>query len=338
MRRTNYVLLFVYFSLTFNFQLFGQADRQSETQEVYLTFRYKQAINKVITAHYKNGQFYLPVVTLLNLLQIDYEVDMAKLSVSGFYLNTDKTYSLHFLDSAHYAVVNQDRIALPFESFLVMQLDFYITPAKFEQIFGLKFSVNFNALNLKLKTEETMPVVAALKRKRNRKKVQNLSYGHEGYPLLYHRNRSWANGGYVDYALSANIASGSNTYTYAANMGIELLGGDVQGQVLGSYSNDFSALQFNNLRYRYVTNKSNKYLTQIRAGQISTEGLTQNAILGVGISNEPAVPKILFDNYVINGNTEPGSEIELYLNNTLAGFKIADGLGDYTFKVPLAYG
>src|SRR5699024_6277676 len=124
----------------------------------------------------------------------------------------------------------------------------------------------------------------------------------------------------------------------AANMGIELLGGDVQGQVLGSYSNDFSALQFNNLRYRYVTNKSNKYLTQIRAGQISTEGLTQNAILGVGISNEPAVPKILFDNYVINGNTEPGSEIELYLNNTLAGFKIADGLGDYTFKVPLAYG
>ncbi len=316
----------------------AQNPTRTKARQVYLTFRYKGAVNSVITAYYKDGQFYLPVITLFEQLGIDYQYNAASLSVSGFYLNVGTQYRLHFLSENHYAAFEGERYKLPFKSFLVKKLDFYLLPAKFEQIFGLNFAVNFNALNLELKTDKTMPAVAALKRKRQRERIQELSFGHEGYPLIYERDRSWLAGAFLDYTFSANITSGANVYTYGFNLGAEALGGDVQGQIFGSYSTGLSNFQVNNLRYHFVTDRKNDYLTQITAGQLLSDGLISNSVLGVSITNEPVVPRVLFDSYIVNGTTIPGSEVELYLNNALVGFQIADGLGNYRFKVPLTYG
>ncbi len=318
--------------------LSAQNVKSDDAQQVYLTFRYKGAVNRVITAYYKNGRFYLPVVSLFELLGIDHQAKPTDFSVEGFYLNIENKYSLYFRDTKHYTIFADERYELPFKTFLIKELDYYLVPAKFQQIFGLNFSVNFNALSLELKTDKAMPVVAALKRKRQRELIQDLSFGHENYPLLFGRDRSWLAGGYLDYTLSANITSAANVYTYGFNLGAEALGGDVEGQIFGSYSSDFSTFRVNNLRYHFVTDKGNPYITQFSAGQLLSEGLVNNTVLGVRVSNEPVIPRVLFDSYVVNGTTIPGTEVELYLNNALVGFQVADGLGNYRFKIPLTYG
>jgi hypothetical protein len=46
----------------------------------------------------------------------------------------------------------------------------------------------------------------------------------------------------------------------------------------------------------------------------------------------------MYDTYVVDGRTDPESEVELYVNDRLIGYMRADELGYYRFRVPVSYG
>ncbi|GEM_PF-480593 len=314
----------------------AQQNGNGNGTEVYLTFQYQGVVSNYVTAYYKDDQFYLPVSELFSLLEINHTVDQGKLTISGVYLG-ETQYQINFNNQI--AEAGDTELQLQADDFLIKEIDYFLKPEVFEQLFGLRFSTNFNALTLDLETSDKMPVVAAYEREQERKQLDREQplFDRSYYPLQYDRNYQTLNGAFLDYNLSTLYSDNSQMFTFSNSLGAEVLAGDVQGNIFGAFSDQQSQFTTQGLRWRYVQ-RDNNYFSNIIAGQTNSEGISSRAITGVKISNKPIEPRRLFDRYPIEGNVPAQSEVELYLNNRLIDFQEADESGNYRFLVPLTYG
>ncbi|PAU93300.1 hypothetical protein CK503_12825 [Aliifodinibius salipaludis] len=314
----------------------AQQNGNGNGTEVYLTFQYQGVVSNYVTAYYKDDQFYLPVSELFSLLEINHTVDQGNLTISGVYLG-ETQYQINFNNQI--AEAGDTELQLQADDFLIKEIDYFLRPETFEQLFGLTFSTNFNSLTLDLDTPDKMPVVAAYEREQERKQLDREEplFDRSYYPLQYDRNYQTLNGAFLDYNLSAIYSNNSQLFTFSNSLGAEVLAGDVQGNIFGAFSNEQSQFTTQGLRWRYVQ-RDNDYFSSIIAGQTNSEGISSRAITGVKISNKPIEPRRLFDRYPIEGNVPAQSEVELYLNNRLVDFQEADESGNYRFLVPLTYG
>ncbi|MEX0684727.1 MAG: hypothetical protein WD098_01880 [Balneolales bacterium] len=306
-------------------------------EEVYLSFRYRGVGDVMVIAIYENGEFYLPVTELFNLLLINHNVEMTgnQLLVKGFYLDENDQYEIDF-NNNFIRMRNVQREILVSEQ-LIGELDFYLLPQVFADIFDLDFSVNMNNLRLQLETNKTMPVVNSMERKAARGSMREYQVVIEDYPLIYGRNSQKIGGAFLDYSISGNVSNAANIYNYNFTGGAELLGGDIQGSILGTMSGDRHYYRTGNMRWRYIF-QDRPWITRFALGQLDSEGLVNRSYQGVHISNDPVEPRRLYDEYRIQGLTAPQSEIEIYLNNRLIEYSVADELGNYDFSIPLTYG
>jgi len=308
-------------------------------QEVFLDFRYRGLVNTAITSYYNadNQQFYLPAAELFSLLEIPHKVDNQVFTIRGTIGEPSGEFLINF--NHHTVTYRNETHTFTKQDFLVKELDFFVTPQVLNSVFDLTFSIDFNNLGLTLESEHPLPVDRALERKRKRERILNNRnrVSTTDHPLRYGRDRKIFNGGFLDYGLTSNINRGNNLYLYNFSLGTEILGGDLQGTALGSYTNSSSVFRTDDFRWRYVM-RNNPYVTQIKVGQNISNGLTSRSHTGVQITDDPVEPRILFDEYVIEGTTTPQSEVELYSNNVLIGFQESDDLGNYRFVVPLTYG
>lgn len=312
-----------------------------DAQEIFLSFSYRGTDRVVITALYYEEQVYLPVGELFEILMIPYHTDMENLSISGTYLSEEQTYELIFDDQNDpRGRVGDRHAAFGAEEFLVGELDFYLLPKYFEQLFNLKFSVDMNNLTLSLTTDNVLPVVQRLERERRRQQITEQQQRYEYFDLQYDRERHFLRAGFVDYNLNTVLSPlNTNQYNYNMEVGGELLGGDIQGSIFGGYNSTSGYRNFtDNLRWRYVPENRNA-VSSVSIGQVRTNGLLNSAnFKGIRISNEDIQPQVLFQDYVIDGSTVPESEVEVYLNNNLIAFEDADMTGYYRFQIPLTYG
>jgi hypothetical protein len=125
---------------------------------------------------------------------------------------------------------------------------------------------------------------------------------------------------------------------------MELLGGDLQGSFNGNLNNGNLLNSFSGLRWRYVlpggmTPERNVGLASITAGQVSTTSFANAAnLVGISLTNNPVIPRLDLDVFVIDGTTVPDSEVELLIGGQLVDFTRADEVGYYRFNAPVTYG
>lgn len=307
-----------------------------QRQEVYLSFNYENLVNRVVVAQYEEGQFFLPVSELLTALGIPHQVSVAPPVVNGSYLNSENRFQLDF--SRHTAsLASKGEFEYSASEMFIGELDYYVTPEVLEQVFDLSFSIDFNNLLLKLETPHTLPVVAEFNRARNRERQNRYSLQQEYYPLRYGRDRKWFSGGFLDYSLTANASDGEYLFSYNLNLGAEILGGDLQGSAFGSYSENVSNYVTDDLRWRYVIRDS-RVLSQFYIGQTTTDGIESRRFLGIRATNDPIEPRYIFEEFEIEGEAQPGSEVELYFDEALYDYQEIDQNGRYRFLAPLTYG
>lgn len=308
----------------------------SQASEVYLSFQYRGVVSVYVTTYYKEGQFYLPVSELFNILQINHNIDQTNLSVSGNYLG-EIEYLLDFKNQVVRA--GDTKILLQAEDFMIREIDYFVKPYILEELLGLTFTTDFNNLILDLETEDKMPVYAQYEREQERKKINpdQPLYDRSYYPLQYDRNYSAFDGTFIDYNFSGIYSGNSQLFTFSNAIGAEFLAGDVQGNLFGAFSGEQSSFTTSGLRWRYVQ-RDNNFFSSVIAGQTNSEGIASRSITGFKISNKPVEPRLLFDRYAIYGEIPPQSEVELYLNNRLVDYTEADQSGNYRFVVPLTYG
>ena len=310
--------------------------KDEKPEEVFLTFNYRNLLNKVFVTLYDDGTFYLPVSGILESLKIPHNVNLSPPVISGSYLNSENKFELNF--KTHTAQIDsKKRFSFNASSMRIREIDYYVSLDVLRQVFDLNFSVDFNNLVLKLETPHQLPIVAEFERQRKRSRQDRFELKKNYYPLKFGRNRKKLAGGFLDYSIGSTISSNNNLYSYNLKAGGELLGGDIQGSLFGNHSKNNNHITTQNLRWRYGW-KDNPYITQAIMGQTRSDGPENRSFTGIRLTNDPIESRFIYDEYEIEGTTTPGSEVELYFNETLYDYREIKQNGRYRFLVPLTYG
>lgn len=310
----------------------------AQQEEVLLAFHHSAVGNVYVNSLYntETNSIYLPVIELFSLLEINYQPDIKNFTIRGNFITPNSPYVINL--SAMQLLRDKTSYPLTPEDFRIGELDFYLTPKVFEEVFGLTFTVNIDRLVVGLETTQTLPVQERKSRELARQRMEGTEMYKMNFPMGYNRKRSIYSGTMIDYSINAEYSANAQTLGYMFTGGMEVLGGDFQGTVYGSNSsNGLYSLAANGLRWRYAI-RDNDYISGIMAGQTSTTGLQPMSIKGIALTNDPIEPRQMYETTVVDGSTEPESEVELYVNERLTEFKRADELGYYRFNVPISYG
>ena len=333
----NLLLLLLLFNNLLGAGWLQKEDAEVIEEEVYLSFRYKGVIDAIVVAYFDGERFYLPVTELFDYFAIYYELNPKSYSVSGYFIKEDVNYLLDF--SRRFAMVKEEVWSLSADDFKVKELDFYLAPEVFGEVFGLFLDVDISQLTIKLETLQKLPVIRRLDRRR-KKELQQMYASVDSdkvYDLLSGRQRSMADGIFVDYSISNSLAELNQSSRSTVALGGEVLYGDVQGTITTILSNTRNSMGISDVRWKFV-DQSQPYFTTATLGQQNTTGLLIDVFQGVHFTNEPLVTKRSYDTYVIDGTTDPEAEVELYENDRLSDVVKADDIGYYRFLVPLNYG
>ena len=328
-----YLILSLLLGLLFPVNSFAQVD-EDDSFEVYLAFRHRGVINSIVTSYYLDDVFYLPVNGLFSTL--DFEANVNGLVVQGNFGLDQIPYRI---DLENYTITfDGTSTEIKPEEVLIKELDYFLHPDIFKNIFGLNFTVDFNNLALDLETDIPIPRIERTVRTAKR---ENMQRGYrtttEFFPLEFDRKWSAFDGGFMDYSISAINSQSSTTFNMSNNIGLQLAGGDLQGSTIAAVNSEFSTFATNNLRWRYII-RDTPLITKVAVGDNTLDGALNSQYVGVRLTNEPIESRQFFDEYEVQGYVTPQSEVELYLNNSLIDFQKADDLGRYRFIAPLYYG
>lgn len=308
----------------------------SEPEEIFLNFRYRQIVNTVVTGIYYDKTVYLPLGELLFILKINHNIDVTAGTVTGFFITEDTRYLLDL--KAGKARMGREIHTIDTTRMIRNDAEFFVRPALFEKVFGLHFTVHLSNLSLHLVSEYTLPVLRRHQQRLQNRYAEPFKVMQPHAPLKYNRNRSWLNGGVIDYRLmTVQDTDGRQQYSYAFNGGIEVAGGDLQVSTLGGYSPGMNHTNTTRYRWRYVLDDTG-YLSQITLGEVFTDGIVRTSLYGFQATNHPVEPRRIFATYLYSDKTEPEWEAELYINDRLFAATVADETGRYYFDIPLIYG
>ena len=323
-------------------QLFGANWFQKDSidvaeEEVYLSFRYQGVVDAIVVAYYDGENFYLPITELFEYFAINYTLEPSKFMVTGYFIKEDMQYILDF--SRRFAKLKDEVWTIQANDYLVKELDFYVTPKVFKEVFGLDLNVDLSRLSIELTTKQILPIVTRHKgryREELRRKYSDKT-SDEFYDLAIDRNQRMLDGAIVDYHLTNRVSDINKSSSLSLQVGGEVLYGDLQGNIATDVSQDTTTMGASDVRWRYV-NESTPWFSSVVLGQQSTIGLLNRTFQGAQVNNEPLVPLRSYDTYAIDGTTEPEAEVELYQDGRLAEVTKSDDVGYYRFLVPLTYG
>ncbi|MBK7428992.1 MAG: fimbria/pilus outer membrane usher protein [Saprospiraceae bacterium] len=312
--------------------------QDQDQEELLLSFRHPGIGSEYVGViyDYSNGQYYLPVLELFRYFEVYNQPRMSDFTVEGNFLSPDQVYKIDL--GQQLISFSKEIHTLEQSDFRIGSLDYYLSPKIFETVFGLTFTVNTMQLTLRLETAHKLPIQARREREGYRAGLLDQDSITESESIRIPRKRKWLSGAMLDYNISSEFRGKNFGLSYNLGLGAEILGGDIQGRVLGyTTSEGLAAIQLNNVFWRYVV-RDNAIFSNIMLGQMNTTGLDFRPMRGISISNEPVEPRRMYDAYNLDGYTEPDSEVELYLNERLVQFVRADALGYYRFDIPLTYG
>lgn len=328
-----YLLIFLFcLCLAFKSSSVSAQDTSDDEFEVYLSFQHRGIINSVVTSYYKNDTFYLPIADLFRLFNIEANVD--GLNISGDFSVSQTPYIIDF--ERQKILFGDFEYEITIDDYILKELDSFLKVDKIVEIFDLKFSIDFNTLTLNLDHNTPLPIIEQIIRVQRRTIANFNSFERVDYPLEYDRKVSMINGGFLDYGITAIRNQDHNVLNINNSIGLQLLGGDMEGTFFSNITPESESVSSTDLRWRYITR--NRFLTDITIGQTNMDGVLMNPYTGIRLSNEPYEPRNLFDEFEIEGNTFPESEVELFLNNRLVDFQKTDEIGNYRFLAPLTYG
>ncbi|MDR9408288.1 MAG: hypothetical protein RI573_05535 [Balneolaceae bacterium] len=306
--------------------------------EIDFVLEYGPLGRRYLTVYIVDEQAYLPLFDLFNLFKINISYRSSQRIASGFYIDEETEYIIDFLTQT--IRVGERTGSFSDEDIRVGNNGFYLKPELFAEFFDLEFEVEPARLRLALQTDVTLPVLALQEREQARSQIREVRDGREFYPLEFPRNRKLFGSGFVDYQLSASSFNDFESRSQSLNTtyGFELLGGDMSGRLGLNRTTGGQIRTATDLStWRYVIS-DNPYMTTIRAGNVSTQGLSGARVRGVSFTNEPLYNPVTFDVLPVFGVTEPGTDVELILNKRLVDFTTVDESGEYELFVPIRYG
>lgn len=282
---------------------------------------------------------YTPFSTTLDFFKIYYQSKNLGTRFEGYIGKPNKPF---YIDFAKLEAKYQNKIYSFDESYYYQYgAEIYFMPKLLSEVFGFDVYVVPQDLGVFVRSSETLPVLA-IEYDRDKENIMD-RYAKKYHDLLFDRQRHWINGGIMNYSIAGSRYGVQNYMNYNAEVGMELLGGDLNMKSSGIYSdvnNGFQKQDLFNWRY-YIGD--NSYLTQVNAGDITNAGIRTSTlpafnIRGVRISNEETQLPSRFSEYVIDDVIDPGWRVDMEINGVYIAGTTSDASGYYRFELPMDYG
>ncbi|MGH7476824.1 MAG: hypothetical protein ACRELD_11080 [Longimicrobiales bacterium] len=308
-----------------------------DTDEAYLSLRYADLVNTVVTARFHQDSIYLPVGALFGALGINYDLDPRVQRITGEW-GREPRLAYRIDAVAGRATVGERVVRFDTDAIITGDLDIFVLPSLLASSFGLRFVVDLRNLIVRVESTEPLPIAEAaeLERRRTSARPEPLIQPHA--PLRYDRQRHAFYPGVVEYGVSAAAQESATAWTLELGGGAEVLGGDAHGRLLGTRDALGTQLVDADLRWRYVFTERDRLLNQLSIGRMVSSGLRPLEYYGVDVSNEPLRLRAMLGSHTLFGTAEPGWEVELYIGEQLLGFTRVDADGSFRFSLPLTYG
>ena len=318
---------------------YGQAPaREGATEppeEVYLSVRYENVVDTLLSARYHDGAVYLPVGELFTLLRLDWTWEERTGRLAGFLFERRNRYVLDVNDG--HALVSGQTSALPASDVLPEPLDLYLHVRALERLFALRAEVDLARLEVRITAAVKLPVLAWAERRRSRRALYDPLAAFQHSPLHYEPPRRMRpEGGVMDYRLARTGHGRGSTYTLDAKLGGRILGGAL-GVSLRGTTGGTRPFDRATARWRYLFPPGG-LLSRLEVGQLVHAGAAARSFYGLSITNAPAEPDPVLGMDALQGTTGAGWDVELYLDDQLAAVGQADALGAYRFPIPIVYG
>lgn len=310
---------------------------RAAAEEAFFVARFGGVAETYLTVLYHDGEIFLPLAELFAFLAIEYQFEPAARRGSGFYADPDVPYTIDA--SSRRITIGTREVPLQPAEMIADSTGILLRSDVLERAFGLEVDVDLGALVLDLNSELTLPIVRRMRREQMRTRRGDAATTAAPHaPLLFPRRRRLVEGATGGYHLSLAGSGSGVTPTVGLSGGMQVLGGDLQ-----MFSNTaWTTLGWDGsaeVRWQYVAPEHAPWFTQLQAGGIAaSRALHPLPFNGISISNAPIEPLVSAGRFTISGSVEADWEVELYLNDRLVDFTVADANGDYRFAIALPYG
>src|SRR6266446_3697179 len=213
--------------------------------------------------------------------------------------------------------------------------ELYVGSERLGDLLGVMFAVDWSDLTATVIDPSSLPIARRLRREAARDAYLRRPDGMRADVTLGLQRPSW-DGVVVDYSLfspSSDPLAGS-TYGFG-------LGADVGGGSLEMLAQSVGPAERGQLHVDASWTgvwRENRWVKQLRFGDVASTGPRSRALEGVSITNAPFVRPSLIGSLRYGGALEPGWSVEAYRGGDLVAYDSADASGAFRIDLPVRYG
>ena len=332
-------IIFLFTLLLAQFQPLHAIDSSSEDFEEVLVFVRVQGVGGFdINAiyGYETDKLYLPVTDLFNFLKIRVEPEQHFLKVSGFFIDENRTYEIDH--PSRTITIDGRTLQFGTDDMVRTETGLYLYTGIFGRAFGLHSRFHFRSMSVDIRTDLELPAIREMRLAQLRRNLEQLR-GEVVADTTLERSYHLFRMGMFDWAFSSTQVTQQTTDNrISLGLGTELLAGETN-LFLNYSSRDGFNMRNQQYQWRFVNNDL-RALRQVRVGKVGPGSISSifEPLHGITITNAATTFRRSFGEYTLSDHTEPGWTVELYVNNVLVAYQVADASGYYSFDVPLVYG
>jgi hypothetical protein len=304
-----------------------------------------------IPAVIKDETAYLSISDVFNFLKIRNTPSETMDSISGFFISQDAVF---LIDNKHHQIRYRDKVfKLGADELVKMESGLYLRTDYFVKVFDLGCHFNFRSLSVNVESKVELPAVREMRQQLMYRNLNRLK-GNIVADTTIGRSKKLFQFGMADWSVvSTQRLQNVNDSWFNLTMGGTFAGGEAtvslnynnfaRQQLLPAHPDSNIVRPFDQrqqyYRLRFVNN-DRRWMRQIIAGKIFTPTIASlfAPVVGVQVTNAPTAYRRSYGTYTLSNFTDPNWTVELYINNALVDYTVADAAGFYTFQVPLVYG
>lgn len=311
-------------------------------EELILTIQNQKLLIGDVFAYKSKKNAQLGLINTIEVLDFPITVDLDNNSAKGWFIKQENSFELFLpneIDDIGKAIVNGETFYFSKDTFDIQPDDIYIDADVLASWFGFNFTFDFTNLNIDLTLDDTLPVVAKMQR-RSQKAITSIN----NQAVLPWKESTYktTSAPLYDVQLFSSLRKNDSTVTGYSIVGTQDLAYLKTDYYLGGTNEDL----LNDFRLKFSKELTGnnilglKYIefgdiTPIRVGVDSTS----SSAIGLSFSNRSKNEITNFEQINLNGNIQPGWDIELYRNGVLIDKQTSGEDARYDFNdISLLFG
>ncbi|WDD99260.1 hypothetical protein [Thalassomonas actiniarum] len=312
-----------------------------EGEELLLAIHVGKYFLADVFAYKSQANAMIGLGNLFEVLDFPIIIDLGKSTASGWFMNEANTFELNFSEQQiAKAKVNGQEFILNKENYRVEEDDLYVDADVINTWFGTRMAFDFSALSVKLSSSSPLPIEQRLAREN--KAIYSQQRSTPVLPWKENQYRAFSTPVF-DVQLNSRVTEENTFYGYSA-LGSHDLAYLNSQYFIGGIKDD----NISDLRWRLSKESADGgllgplNLSSYEFGDINPirSGIDYNANISRGFALSSRALGQVNDNKInINGDIQPGWDVELYRNGILIDKQLSLQDGRYEFNdVDLIFG